>query len=455
MMRLKSIGHTARMTAFPFALGLIGVFVTGTLNRVMIVELAIPATLVGLFLAVPLLLSPLRMWLGYRSDSVPLFGLRREPYIALGALFSALGVLSATLLATSAATLGLWTVLGLLAAFMAYGVGKHLSSNTFEALIADKYEGAARSRAVTLFKIPMFVGIIGGAIVLGRLLEPFTIDRLVAVVFGIALMGFVLAGIAVVRQEPRREVVQAAVEQSRQVPFWQTFRKLILRDRQARLFFIFVMLSIVGTQAQDILLEPFGALVLGMTVGETTRLTSLWGTGAMVSIALAGGWLLKRFGYRAVLNVGLSLNVAIFLGIIGAGALGSVGLFRGLVLVLGLGTGLAFSGALAAVIDFTSVVRAGFLMGVWGAAAELGEAVGNLFGGAIVDTIRALTGDPLLAYGAVFMLEGAMLIAALVLLRRIDISESVALNEAQHEGDALFAEPARDALDALPEPTGR
>lgn len=449
-MNLGRIGNVTRMGFFPFALGLVGVFVTGTLNRVMIVELAIPATLVGLFLAVPLLLSPLRMWLGYRSDSAPLLGLRREPYIVLGALFSAIGVIVATTLAVNDGTRSVLVVLGLLVAFMAYGVGKHLSSNTFEALIADKFEGAGRSRAITLYKIPMFVGIIGGAIGLGRALDPFSIERLVAVAFGVAIVAFLLAGIAVVRNEPRRAITQAAVQKARQTSFVETFRTLVWQDRQARLFFVFVMLAIIGTQTQEILLEPYGALVLDMSVAETTRLTSLWGTGAILSMALAGSWLLKRFGYRIMLRVGLSTNIVVFLGIIGAGVLGSTGLFRGLVLALGVGTGLAFAGAMAAVIDFTTVVRAGFLMGVWGAASELGEATGNLAGGAIVDTVRALTGDPLLAYGAVFMLESVLLVGALVLLGRINVGESVALNEASHEGDDLVEETS--APDVEPRP---
>ncbi|GAB4571638.1 MAG: BCD family MFS transporter [Anaerolineae bacterium] len=428
-MTMRKTGNILRMGFFPFALGLVGVFVSGTLNRVMIVELAIPATLVGVFFSVPLLLAPLRMWLGYRSDSHLLLGLRREPYIVLGAIFSGTGVLASTTLAATSGGRSLLAVLGLLVAFMAYGVGKHLSSNTFEALIADKFEGAARSRAITLYKIPMFVGIIGGAIGLGRALETFSLGRLITIAFGVAALGFLLAGVAVLRQEPRDRPLEAVAAQARQTSFGQTFRRLVWQDRQARLFFIFVMLSIVGTQTQEILLEPYGALALNMSVAQTTRLTSLWGTGAILSMALGGGWLLKRFGYRPVLRAGLGINVSVFLGIIVAGLLGSVELFRGLVLVLGVGTGLAFAGAMAAVIDFTTVTRAGFLMGVWGAAAELGEALGNLFGGAIVDTLRALTGSALVAYGAVFLLEGALLVAALALLGRINVQESIALRE--------------------------
>ncbi len=445
--------HIARMAAFPLALGLVGVLVSGTLNRVMIVELAMPASLVGLLFAVPFLLAPARMWLGYRSDGYPLLGLRREPYILIGAALAALGVVAATLLALATTSLTVLLVLALLLAFAAYGVGKNLASNTFEALIADRFEGHARSRAITLFKIPMFAGIIGGALLLGRLLEPFTAGRLAVIVLAVgALMG-ILSSLAALRQEPRSAGLRVVSQQARRTPFWQVFRAVIWQDPQARRFFIFVMLCIIGTQAQDVLLEPYGALVLGMSVSQTTRLTSLWGAGAILAMALAGGWLITRFGYRRVLNSGLLLNVAVFGGIVGAGLVGQAGLFRGLVLVLGVGTGLAFSGALAAVIDFTTTLRAGFLMGVWGVASELGEAVGNLLGGTIVDMIRGLAGgNALTAYGTVFVLEGILLLLAVLLLTRIDIRQSVALNEAARLGQGAVeqAEPAESPA-PLPE----
>ncbi len=430
MLSRLRILHVIRMTAFPLALGLMSVFVGGTLNRVMIVELEISAALVGLFFAMPFLLSPVRVWLGYRSDAYPLRGLRREPYIVLGAVIAGVGVLGATLFALNTASLQALAAVLILLAFVVYGVGKNLASNTFEALLTDKFEDDARARAIVLFKIPMFAGIIGGAVFLGEALDPFSAGRLTAIVLGVAALMAVFASLAVWRQEPRTRAVRQASQQARRTSFREAFRRVIWRDRQARLFFLFVMLALIGTQAQDILLEPFGALVLGMSVGQTTRLTSLWGTGTILAMALAGGWLISRFGYRPVLRLGLILNIAAFAGIIASGVVGSAGLFRGLVFVLGAGTGLAAGGALAAVIGFTTVVRAGFLMGVWGVAEELGKGIGSLLGGTIVDVIRAASGgSALLAYGTVFFLEGLLLLAALVLLHFIDIRRSAALNE--------------------------
>jgi len=98
------------------------------------------------------------------------------------------------------------------AAFLLYGAGKNLSSNTFEALLADKFTGEARPRAVTLFKVVMFVGIMLGALLLGKALTPFSPSRLLGIAAGAVALAFVLAVLGVVRQEPRKASVQLEVE---------------------------------------------------------------------------------------------------------------------------------------------------------------------------------------------------------------------------------------------------
>ena len=422
--------HYLRMAGFPIGLGLTSVLVGGTLNRVMIVELGLPASLVGLFFALPLLISPVRVWLGYRSDAYPLWGLRREPYIVFGSLVAGLGVAAATLAALNVTSTKGLMIAAMLLAFVAYGLGKNLSSNTFEALLADKFEGEQRPRAVTFFKVAMFLGIMGGAIGLGKLLDPFDPQRLITIVLGVVTLAFVLSGLASVWQEPRTVLVRAASQEARTTSFRETFTTLVWGDPQVRIFFIFIMLTVVGTLAQDVLLEPYGALVLGMSVGETTRLTAIWGAGTLLSMMAAGAWLIKRFGYAPVLRAGLLLGVLVFVGLIVAGAVKTTGAFLGLVFFLGISTGLSAAGMMTAVIEFTTLARAGLLMGVWGVAHELGQAFGSLMSGIMVDLGRALTGgNALIAYGAVFALEAILLTLALGLLKRIDIARSLALQE--------------------------
>ncbi|NJK79837.1 MAG: BCD family MFS transporter [Chloroflexaceae bacterium] len=148
-----------RLAAFPLGLGLTSVLVNGTLNRVMIVEQGLPEILVGLCFALPLLVAPVRVWMGYQSDTRPLWGMRRTPYILAGSVVSGIGILCATLLILALpATQPLVTgalIGAVLLAFMGYGMGRHLASNTFEALIADTFHGPQRPRAVTLFKVAL------------------------------------------------------------------------------------------------------------------------------------------------------------------------------------------------------------------------------------------------------------------------------------------------------------
>ncbi len=430
-MKLNYLKHL-RLAGFPLGLGLTSVLVSGTLNRVMIVEMDIPAVLVGIFFALPLLISPLRIWLGYRSDAYPIWGLRREPFIILGSLVAGLGVAGATLAIVNSDSLNIILVGVVMASFFAYGLGKNLSSNTFEALLADIYKGDQRPRAVTFFKVAMFVGIMIGAIVLGRLLDPFSNARLLVIILGAVVLAFMLAAFAVIKQEPRTELAAVESQEVRSVPFFETFKDLVWSDPQVRRFFIFVMLTVIGTLAQDVLLEPYAALVLNMSVGETTSLTAIWGAGTLLSMGAAGMWFINRFGYTKVVRVGLILGVMTFAGLILAGIFNTQPLFLGLVFFLGVSTGLSASGMLTAVIEFTTPTHAGLLMGVWGMAHNLGQAFGSMLSGAVVDIMRAVGSNALTAYGIVFAIEGALLIVALGLLERIKITQARILKQSRY-----------------------
>lgn len=412
-----------RMAAFPLGIGLSSVLMNSTLNRVMIVEQGLPASFVGLCFALSLLVSPVRVWLGYQSDTRLWWGMRRTPYILVGTLLSGVGMLCTTLLVLAMHTDNL-LLNGLLAvvvmlAFLAYGLGRHLASNTFEALVADTFHGPQRPRAVTLFKVAMFVGIIVTAVTLGILLDPFSPTRLAWIVVGMLLLSLLLTLLAVIRQERPGEHIQAAVAEARAVSFRTTITSVLWSDPHVRRFFVLVMLVIVGTLAQDVLLEPYGGLVLKMSPGETTRLTALWGAGTMLTMLVAGLGLIGRYGYLPVLRVGIVMNIVVFGGLIEVGAMQHRLAFQVLVFVLGLGSGLSAAGLLTAVIEQTTSARAATLMGVWGLAHESGEALGGLLGGSLVDLVRLLSGgNGWLAYSTVFVLEAGLLLVALVLTGR-------------------------------------
>src|SRR5512134_428239 len=136
-----------RLAGFSIAYGISGALIGGTLNRIMIADLGLPSSLVAFFFAIPLLVSPVRVWLGYRSDGFPLFGRRREPYIVIGALIIGLGIVAAA--KTTAGTTQITAMLFLsgILSFLLYGIGRNLAHNTYQALITDRYDKQQRTRA--------------------------------------------------------------------------------------------------------------------------------------------------------------------------------------------------------------------------------------------------------------------------------------------------------------------
>ncbi|GAB4425648.1 MAG: BCD family MFS transporter [Anaerolineales bacterium] len=429
-----------RLAFFSLAYGLSGALVGGTLNRVMIADMGLPASLVAFFFALPLLISPLRVWFGYRSDGFPIFGKRREPYIVLGALIIGLGIVSATNVAVAIQQVTFALIMGSVLAFILYGIGRNLGHNTYQALITDRYAGDQRRRAATLYEVATLLGAVMGAGAIGKALEVYDPAKLMSLATGVAVAVFVLGTIAAIGQEPKSGVVKAATEKARDVPFQKVLREYVLDDPQVRIFFILVIFTFIGTLAQDALLEPYGALVLNMSVGDTTRLTMYWGMGVLVSMLLSGLFLLKWLGFMRVMRTGIIASALVFIGLIMAGSLGNPGLFQSLVFVMGLGTGLAGAGMLSGVVSFTTPIRAGMLMGVWGMANMLGHAFGSLLGGATVDVMRAATGSAFIAYSTLFGLEVIMLLIALYLSTKLDMEASTARQEEMEKLPALAAD---------------
>jgi len=420
--------NNVRLAGFPLAYGMSGALIGGTLNRVMIADLGMPASLVAVFFTVPMLVSPLRVWFGYRSDGYPFMGRRREPYIVLGALLIGLGIVVVSSLITRLSGPAALAVPVLLA-FVVYGIGRNLGHNTFQALVSDRFSGRERTRAATLYEVATLLGMVAGSAIIGKTLETYDPVRLVAVAWWVALALLMLALSAAIGQERYAIVAGGAAERARAIPFGTVLRQIVVADPQVRRFFLLVLFTFVGTLAQDIILEPYGALVLHMNVGETTRLTSFWGLGVLISMLLSGTVLLRRFGHLAVLRAGIIASILVFLGLIIAGFMGKPGLMKGMVFLMGLGTGLAGAGMLSAAISFTTRIRAGMLMGVWGVANLVGHAAGSLMGGTVVDLVRATTGNNLAAYGTVFALEVIMLIVALYLSTRVCVETSMAGKE--------------------------
>ncbi len=426
---LLPILHVIRLAGYPLGYGLTGALVGGALNRIMVAELGFSIALVGILFAMPQLVSPLRVWLGYRSDGFPLWGRRREPYIFMGTVLGAAGVVLAVLLAVNGAATNLLLTVGVMLAFVLYGLGRNLAHNSYEAFLAERFTGNARPRAMTLFEVVTLLGSVIGAGALGAALRDFDPARLTSIALVTMVVVLTLTVLATLGQEANLTVSTAAINRARALPFRQALRALVLADAQVRIFFTLILFAFIGTLAQDVLLEPYGALVLEMSPSETTRLTAFWGVGVLLAMLLCGGLLLRFFSFLTILRTGLIFSAFAFGSVIFVGMSGNADRFRTIVFIMGFGTGIAGAGMLTGLAHFTTTVRAGMLMGVWGMANLLGRASGSIIGGVVVQTLQTLTGSALIGYTAVFGIEVVMILVALVLSFKLRIEQSAASRE--------------------------
>jgi MFS transporter, BCD family, chlorophyll transporter len=415
-----------RLAAVPLSLTLLSILSGSVINRVMVVELGLPVLVAGLFVAIPLLVSPARIWLGYLSDAYPIRGRRREPYLVLGAVLSGVGVAVSVALVVQTPRLWSLATVMILLALVVYGLGRNLTGNTFQALLADRFApGVPRSRAVNLYEVVKLVGMVIAAGLVGLALRPYSAERLTLVVLIVTGVAVVLSVIAAWNQEPRTEAQRDAAARARATPFWSSFTTLVWTDPQARRFVGVITLTLLGTQMQDVLMEPYAGLVLGMDVAATTQLTMFWGLGALVSILLSGLVLIRWLGLARLFRLGILLLIPLFGVIVLAGVLKQVWLLQAGVLALGLATGLSAASLLGQTVAFTSPKSAGLLLGVWGVGHLLGRALANLFGAGLVDLLNLITGhQALLAYGTAFLVEALLLVWALLAFRRLHIESA-------------------------------
>lgn len=405
--------------------------ITGVLNRIMIYELGILASLVALLIVLPHLLAPLQPFLGQYSDHHPLFGYRRTPYIAAGLLLCVGGAFL-TPLAALAMDANFWPGLAFaVAAFLIWGLGYNLAVVSYLSLASDLSDEGQRSRTIAVMWFMMITSVIITAILTGRALEQFSPERLVEV-FGVcALVALVLGAIGLLGLEPRG--AQASLDER------HTAREAvgaIMGNPQAQAFFIYLMLLLAAILGQDVLLEPFGAQAFGMSVRETTQLTATWGGATLLALLLQGILLSRFLSKKAGATLGAAVAAVGFLLIALSGMLAQQALFVPGIAVLGFGTGIATTTNLAMMLDMTTPRNVGLFIGAWGVADAAARGLGNLMAGVVRDIAGAALGSPAGGYITVFLIEGLMLCVALVLLRRIDVS---AFRSEQHSLTTLIA----------------
>jgi BCD family chlorophyll transporter-like MFS transporter len=393
--------------------------INSTLNRVMIKELALSATLVALLASLPYLFSPIQVAIGSYSDRHPIFGLRRTPYILAGLILCVIGVVVSPQVAfLMSENLGLGVLAGI-GAFGAWGMGFNLSSVSYLSLATELSGEDGRGKTIATMWFMMIVSIIGTAIGISRMVDPYTPEAMMRAFAIVGASALTLGLLGLLWLEPRMKA-DSAKTQSETYTVKQMF-SAILDNPVAKTFFVYLLLLLAALLGQDVLLEPFAAEAFGMSVTETTRITSLWGTFVLIAIIIAGileGRVHKRFVAQAG-NIGA---LAGFVVIVLSGFFRSLSIFYTGVTLLGIGTGLSTVANLSLMFDLTVAGNVGLYIGAWGFSNAMSRLTGSLLGGIVRDGVTQATGQALSGYIVVFGIEAAMLAAAAVMLARIDVS---------------------------------
>jgi BCD family chlorophyll transporter-like MFS transporter len=440
----------ARLGLVQMALGAVVVLTTSTINRVMVVELALPALLPGLLVGLHYAMQGLRPRMGHGSD----VGGRHTPWIVGGMMVLALGGLGA---AGATALLGVSTTWGTMAAALAFatiGVGVSASGTNLLVLLAKRVAPHRRAAAATTVWLMMIFGFALTAGLAGKLLDPYTPARLITVTGAVSLIAVVVTLLAVWRLEgpvgspacaaepvsPTRAADAAAAPTSESRTAFREALAQVWAEPAARQFTVFVFVSMLAYSAQDLILEPFAGTVFGYTPGQSTQLAGIQHGGAfagMLLAAFAGSRIAGRqLGSLRAWTIGGCIASALALaGLVIGGLMGSLTgdgsaqawPLNANVFLLGLSNGAFAIAAIASMMRLASEGRAqreGVRMGLWGAAQAIAFGAGGLIGAAASDLTRWLLGEPGLAYATVFGVEALLFIAAARLAARIGQSDS-------------------------------
>ncbi len=421
---------------------MMSVLITGVLNRVMIKELAIPATVVAGTLAMHQFVAPARVWFGQMSDAKPLFGHHRTGYVWMGGVLFVISVflavqvmwrLGSSLEAVgwTAATYGWVGLLGL--TFALYGIAICMSATPFAALLVDVSDEEDRSKLVGVVWSMLLVGIIIGAIVTSILLKKIdgdvpqevlqaSINGLFVKVPALVLLLVGIGTFGVEKKYSRYGARSSAVNREDKITLGSALR-ILTASRQTGLFFSFMLVMTISLFMQDTVLEPYGGEIFKMPISETTWLNAIYGIGTLLGLSSSGFLIVPRIGKENTIRLGC-LSVAVCFGlIIASGFTRNPILFKSALLLFGLAGGIMTTGALSLMLNLTAAETAGTFMGAWGLSQAMAKGVATVSGGAILDLGRSLFGVPMLAYALVFAVPAAGMILAVWLLGRVDVRE--------------------------------
>jgi BCD family chlorophyll transporter-like MFS transporter len=425
------MSQLVRLSLFQVSVGMAQILLVGTLNRVMIVELGVQTSLVAAMIALPILVAPLRALLGFRSDTYrSAIGWKRIPFLWFGSLWQmgGLAIMPFALIVLSGdQTVGPdWAGEALAAlAFLMTGLGMGMTQTAGLALATDRASEETRPRVVALLYVMFLAGMAIASLAVGWLLRDFSPLQLVRVVQGCAAATLVLNLIALWRQETVAPMTKAEREAPR--PRFAEAWADLMRGGQAGRLLAVVAVGTLAFQMQDVLLEPYGGQILGLSVAATTVLTAMMATGALLAFAAAARRLGRGSDPMRMAAEGVLIGIAAFSAIIFSGPMGLHWLFFAGTTALGFGAGLFAVSTLtfAMALPVEGLAGRGLALGAYGAAQATAVGLAVLMGGLLRDVIghAALAGafgaavqSPATGYSFVYHTEIALLFGTLILL---------------------------------------
>ena len=438
-----------RLGLFNLGLGLMAVLTLAVLNRVMISELGIPATITGGIIATSLFVSPARVWFGQLSDHKPLLGKHRTNYVLLGTAIFGLAVFLAVQVmwqlgiavrdsggwSWNTQTVGWSAVFALVMAI--YGLAVSCSSTPFTALLVDITEEARRSKLVAIVWSMLMVGIviggITGSIVFKNIkaevgtanipleaLQP-PINAIFAIVPFIVLA---LAFVATfgVEQKYSRFVINTQTNRDDSITITKAIQ-VLTTSRQTGIFFTFLSLLTLGLFMQEAVLEPYGGEIFGMSIGETTKLNSYWGIGILLGYSMTGFAIIPALGKKKTTRIGCIAVALCFILIVLAGFTQQPKMLQSAMIFFGIAAGIATVGGISLMLDLTATATAGTFIGAWGLAQAMSRGLATLIGGIILDIGKSIFDNPLMSYSLVFAIQALAMIVAIAFLERVNVKE--------------------------------
>ena len=407
-----------RLSLFQVSVGMALVMLIGTLNRVLIVELKVPATIVSIMISIPLIFAPFRAVIGFRSDTHrSALGWKRVPYIWMGTLvqFGGFALMPFGLLVLSGAgqssNVPQWVgQFGAGLAFLFVGAGLHTTQTVGLALANDLVPPESQPKVVGLMYVMLLVGMMLSAVIFGNLLSDFSPGRLIQVVQGVAIATIILNVTALWKQEARRPAHLYPQDNSKKSfkESWDSFMDGNFAKRR--------LLAIgIGTMAfsmEDVLLEPYGGEILGLAVSQTTTLTATLAGGGLLGFAWASHVLSKGADPFKMASMGSLFGIPAFFAVILSGFIHEPILFALGTLSIGFSAGLFGHGTLTATMNLAPNGQSGLALGAWGAVQASAAGIAITLGGVIRDMI-ALKSNSYLGYTSVYGLEIVLLIATI------------------------------------------